>query len=125
MLECEVLVGELLAVDRLAAGAVAVGEIATLTHELRDDAVEGAALVADASFAGAQRAEVFGRLRHDVGAELDDDPAQRFSIGGHVEEAAGQFFLVFFVCRQYGLARGDGGGRSGNEVSTRKHDESS
>ncbi len=42
----EVLVRELHAVDGLAAGAVAVGEVATLAHEVGDDAVEGGALVA-------------------------------------------------------------------------------
>ena len=35
------LVGELLAVDGLAAGAVAAREVAALTHEIRDHAVEG------------------------------------------------------------------------------------
>jgi hypothetical protein len=42
VLELEVLVGELLAVDRLAARAVAAREVTTLAHELLDDAVEGA-----------------------------------------------------------------------------------
>jgi len=41
VLELEVLVGELLAVDALAAGAVLAREVTTLAHELRDDAVEG------------------------------------------------------------------------------------
>ena len=44
MLEGEVLVRELIAVDGLATGDVAGGEVATLAHELRDDAVEGGAL---------------------------------------------------------------------------------
>lgn len=37
MLELEVLVLELLAVDRLAAGAVVVGEVATLRHIIQDE----------------------------------------------------------------------------------------
>ena len=70
VLELEVLVRELGAVDALAARAVAGREVAALQHELRDDAVEGAALevqrlagLADALLARAQRAEVLGRLR--------------------------------------------------------------
>ena len=42
-----VLVRELLAVDGLAAGAVAGGEVAALAHEVGDDAVEGGALVVE------------------------------------------------------------------------------
>jgi hypothetical protein len=89
-------------------GAVVVGEVATLAHEVLDDAVEGAApvamgigsasvtapslhargwhknecphakkkgvinlvLEAEALLASAESAEVLGRLRNDVGAEL-------------------------------------------------------
>ncbi|OIC23906.1 hypothetical protein A7L51_18925 [Acinetobacter baumannii] len=47
VLQVEVLVGELLAVDALTTGAVAAGEVATLEHELGDDAVEGRALVVE------------------------------------------------------------------------------
>lgn len=48
MLQDKVFVIKLPAIDGLAAGAVVVGEIAPLAHELRDDAVEAAALVAKA-----------------------------------------------------------------------------
>lgn len=58
VLELEVLVLELVAVDRLATSAVVVGEVASLAHEVRDDTVESAALVAEALLARAQRAEV-------------------------------------------------------------------
>ena len=58
MLELEVLIRELCAVDGLAAGAVVVGEVASLAHEVGDDAVEGGALEAEALLAGAERAEV-------------------------------------------------------------------
>ncbi len=68
--ELEVLVGELLPVDALAAGTVVVREVASLQHELRDHAVETAPLVAEALLAGAQRAEVLRRLRHHIRAEL-------------------------------------------------------
>ena len=45
MLELEVLVGELFAVDALATGSVVVGEVASLQHEAWDHAVEAGALI--------------------------------------------------------------------------------
>jgi len=74
--QLEVLVGELLAVDGLAAGAVATGEVTALKHELRDDTVELAALVAEALLAGAERTEVLGGLGDDVVEELKVDAAR-------------------------------------------------
>lgn len=41
-----------------------------LAHELRDDAVEDGALVAEALLAGAQGTEVFSSLGHHVSIEL-------------------------------------------------------
>lgn len=89
----EVLVGELGAVDGLAAGAVSGGEIAALAHELRDHAVEGGAFVverlaalSDSFLAGAESSEILGGPRDDVGVELHDDPANRCAADGHVEE---------------------------------------
>src|SRR5260370_7350507 len=46
-LALEGFVGELAAVDRLAAGAVAAGEIAPLAHEIRDHPVERRALLVE------------------------------------------------------------------------------
>lgn len=46
VLELEVLVGELGAVDALAAPTVARGKVSTLDHKVLDHAVEGGALVA-------------------------------------------------------------------------------
>ena len=97
MPELEVLIRELLAVDGLAAGAVAAGEVARLAHEVRDDAVEDAVLVAeglarpaDPLLAGAQRAEVLARLRGDVAVHAEDDAAERFASRRDVEEASGR-----------------------------------
>ena len=60
VLELEILVGELLAVDGLASGAVAVGEVAALDHEVLDDAVKLRALVAEPLLAGGERPKVLG-----------------------------------------------------------------
>lgn len=68
MLQLEVFVLELGAVDALAAGAVMVGEIAALAHEVRDNPVEGRSLIAEPLLSGAQGTEVLCRLWDDVGA---------------------------------------------------------
>ena len=51
VLQPEIFVLESLTIDGLAAGPVAVGEIATLQHELRDHAVKRGARVAEALLA--------------------------------------------------------------------------
>jgi len=56
--EDKVLVVKLAAVDGLSAGAVVVGEVSSLAHELGDDAVEAASLEAKAFLMRAQAAEV-------------------------------------------------------------------
>jgi hypothetical protein len=62
VLQLEVLVGKLVAVDALAASAIALGEVTTLDHELLDDTVEVGALVAEALLAGSKGTEVLGGL---------------------------------------------------------------
>lgn len=71
MLQLEVLILELVAVDGLAASAVVVGEITTLAHELGDDAVESRSLVAESLLAGAQGTEILGRAWNNVGTKLE------------------------------------------------------
>ena len=62
--EDKVFIVKLLPVDGLAPGAIVVGEITALAHELGDDAVEAAALEAKALLVGAQAAEIlWGRER--------------------------------------------------------------
>ena len=89
MLELEVLVGKLLAVDGLATPAVAAGKVTALAHEVADNTVEVRALVAKALLAGAERAEVLGRLGDDVSAEGHLDAAHGGAIAGHIEENDG------------------------------------
>ncbi len=95
VLEDEVLVLELLAVDGLATGAVLTGEVTTLQHKVRDDTVERTALVAEALLAGAQGAEVLARARHLLRVQLHDNAAHRRTIGGHVKETSGHFRYFF------------------------------
>mmetsp|Transcript_29599 Transcript_29599/g.76476 ORF Transcript_29599/g.76476 Transcript_29599/m.76476 type:complete len:228 (-) Transcript_29599:39-722(-) len=80
VLELKVLVGKLLAVDRLAAGTVATREVAALQHELRDDTVEDAALVvqrlaalASTLLTRAEGAEVLDRLGDGLAVEFHLD----------------------------------------------------
>lgn len=72
VLEGEVLVLKLVAVDGLSSGAVVVREITTLAHEVGDDAVECGALVSVALLAGAQCAKVLACLGGDIGAKLKE-----------------------------------------------------
>jgi hypothetical protein len=62
VLELEVLVWELGAVNALAARAVTLREVATLNHELLDHTVEGRALVAEVFLARGQGTEVLSSL---------------------------------------------------------------
>mmetsp|Transcript_8227 Transcript_8227/g.23432 ORF Transcript_8227/g.23432 Transcript_8227/m.23432 type:complete len:254 (-) Transcript_8227:1069-1830(-) len=92
VLEGEVLVLEARAVDALAAGAVPVGEVAALDHEVGDDAVERAALVAHAlarrAVARAERLEVGDGARYDGLEKRHDDAPLRLAADADVEEHA-------------------------------------
>uniref|UniRef100_A0A8D3A3M3 Uncharacterized protein n=1 Tax=Scophthalmus maximus TaxID=52904 RepID=A0A8D3A3M3_SCOMX len=57
-----------------------------LTHEVRYDSVEDGVSQSEAFLSGAEGPEVFCRLGHNVGEELDGDGAQCLAVGGHVEE---------------------------------------
>lgn len=63
VLQLEVLIRELVAVDALAASAIALGEVTALDHELLDDTVEVGALIAVALLAGSKGTEVLSSLR--------------------------------------------------------------
>lgn len=75
VLQLEVLVFELGAIDGLSAGAIAVGEVTALNHELLDNTVEGGAFVAKALLASSQGTEVLGGLRSSLAVEADDNTA--------------------------------------------------
>ena len=60
-----------------------------LAHKLGDHTVEGWTLVAKAFFASAEGPEVLSGAGYNVGTEGHFDAAQRFAIGGHIEEHDG------------------------------------
>ena len=81
MSEFEVFVCEFSAVDGSAAGSVAVGEVAALDHELRDDAVESRADVALSDFCCcAELDKVLGSDGDDVFEYFEGDSA--FGLSG-------------------------------------------
>lgn len=61
MFEDKVFIIKLPAVNGLATGAIMVGEVTTLAHKLRDDAMKAAALKAKALLVRAQAAEILYR----------------------------------------------------------------
>ena len=85
MLDREALVGKLVAIDGLPAGAVPAGEVTTLAHELRDDAVEGGPLVAKSFFARREGLEVGRRLGHHFAEETKDHATGGLPSNGEVE----------------------------------------
>merc|ERR1719480_366381 len=92
VLQLEVLILELVAIDGLASSSVSGGEVATLAHEVGDDAMEGGSLVAVALLTRAQGAEVLRGLRDDVTSQLHDDFAHGSAISGDVKEDSGGHF---------------------------------
>ena len=91
MLEVEVFVFEVVAVDAGASGAVAVDEVAALYHEAFDYAVERCPFVADrfvsfSRLASAELTEVFSRLRHLVGKKLHLETPLGVPADGNVEK---------------------------------------
>lgn len=96
---------EFTAVNRLAAHAIVVRKIAALTHKLRDNAVKTAAFVvqgfarlADAFFAGAEGAEIFGREWRGVGEEFKHNAAGCLSADAEVEKHFGVFGIDGYWC---------------------------
>jgi len=86
VLQAEILVLELVAVDGLATSAVVVGEVATLAHEVGDHTVEGGALVTETFLSGAKGTEILSRLGYDISPQLHDDTANWVTASGEVKE---------------------------------------
>jgi len=86
VLQGEVFILELIAIDRLATGAVVVGEVSTLAHESRDDPVERGSLESETLLPSAESSEVLSGPRNDIFSESHGDPAERGAISRDVEE---------------------------------------
>lgn len=98
MLQNEVLILKLVAVDGLAASAVTGGEIASLAHEVWDHAVEARALVAEALLPCAQSTEVLGRLGDHVGAKLQqDNMLNECTTGLHIRGPTVNLYLIHCI----------------------------
>jgi len=70
MSQLKVLVFEPGAIDRFSTGAIVIGKITTLTHEIRNHPVETAALVSETLFSSTKRAEVFRCLGDNIFPQL-------------------------------------------------------
>lgn len=86
MHELKVLVRKAVAVNRLAAAAIATRKVATLDHKVFDDAVELASLVALGAAALREFLKVGRRLGRRFAVEAHDDAADRLAAVLNVEE---------------------------------------
>merc|ERR1712224_126710 len=98
VIQAEVLVFKLLAVNGLATGSIVVGEIASLAHEVWDNTVKGAVLVAKALLVCAQGSEVFSSLWHNITAQHHDDPSCLLAIQCNVKEDSWAFCSLSNQC---------------------------
>ena len=92
MLQDKVLITEGLSVNGLPPGAVPLGEVSSLNHELGDNAVEHRPFVmqllarlASAPLTGAEAAEILSTLRSLVREELEGDPPEGLAAGVDIE----------------------------------------
>ena len=96
MLQHKVLIRKLRPINTLPASSIALGEITTLEHELRNNAMEGAALVAVALLVRTQGTEVLCRHRHNIGSQLYHDAsniASSYIQLIHIQPFIGQFYV--------------------------------
>lgn len=89
VLKVEVFISELLSVNGLSTGAVALGEVTSLQHEVGDDTVEARALVSESVLASAELTEVLSGLGDNLVVELEDDLSGVLAVDGDCEENVG------------------------------------
>jgi len=101
VLQLEVLVSELLAVDGLSTGSIVLGEVTTLQHELGDDTMERAAFVSKSVLTGGEFTEVPGSLGNNIVIEPEDDATGGLVVDCDIKEDVGHFG-VSCVCKEVG-----------------------
>jgi len=67
-----------------------VGEIPSLTHEVGNDSVEARPLESKTLFSSAETTEILCGFWYNISSQLHADATQGGTIGGHVEENAGE-----------------------------------
>jgi len=94
VLQLEVLILELVTIDRLASSTVSGSEVTSLTHEVGDHSVEAGALESESFLTSAQSTEVLAGLWDHVRSQLHDNLAKRSAISGDFEENTRQTHCV-------------------------------
>lgn len=89
VLQGEVFISELVAIDGFTASAVVICEITTLTHEVGNDTMERGALVTETFFTGAESTEILSGLWYNIAAEL--------KIEKYTQVMCALFNCIFFV----------------------------
>jgi len=85
VLQLEVLIPELGAVNGLAAGSVEICKVAALAHKLGDHAMEDGPLIAESLLSSAQRAKVFGGFWYDIASQFHRYATKLLPIGGQIK----------------------------------------
>jgi len=103
VLQGEVLVLELVAIDGLATSTVSGSEVTTLAHEVGDDTVECGSLEAESLLSCAQSTEVLRGLGDHIRPQLHDNLANGCTISSDIEENTGGhvewFGVISEICR--------------------------
>jgi hypothetical protein len=97
---------EFIAIDGLATGAIALGEITALKHELGDHTVEGGILVAVTILASRKFPEVSCGYGDDGIIQLKNDSTSRSTIDGNVKLYEGKKEIGHHEKRKWHEERG-------------------
>lgn len=65
-MQSEIFVFEFRAVNGFSTGAIMIGEVATLAHEIGNNSMESTAAISESFLAGAQCTKIFRGLRNDI-----------------------------------------------------------
>lgn len=89
--QLKIFILKILAINALAAPAVLLVEVTTLTHESRDDTMEGRAFIGEAKLVvtSAQQSEIVCCLRHYVAIEAEDNTPRWLPTNFHIKVALG------------------------------------